>query len=387
MLTALDSRDAHELGERLRIARSNAGLTQEEAAERLGLARTTLVAIEKGQRRIRAEELREIAHCYNLSVNALLRPSAVHVDLLPRFRALPGAGKNPAAGAAILLNELVAAEVELEHMLGQKLRPNYPPERPILPGDVREQAEEAATEVRHRLGIGLAPIIDIISLLELEVGMRVFIRPLSSGSISGLFVYDDDLGASVLLNQNHPRRRRALTAAHELGHLVSVRREPDIVDLEIEPRSREERFAKAFSVAFMMPAAAVRRRFHDILREAGRFSPRHLVLLAHAYNVTEEPMCRRLEELDLLPGGTWESLRDRKFSAEAIRRLIGDEPREREMIIPPRLWCLASEAYRRELLSEGQLARMLHMDRVEVRAMLGALDAEGANDLRTLSPN
>ena len=46
-----------ELGEQLRGARSGANLTQDAAAASLGMARTTLVAIEKGQRSVRAEEL------------------------------------------------------------------------------------------------------------------------------------------------------------------------------------------------------------------------------------------------------------------------------------------------------------------------------------------
>jgi len=46
-----------------------------------------------------------------------------------------------------------------------------------------------------------------------------------------------------------------------------------------------------------MPAAAIRRRFEDLRRDAGRFSPRHLILLAHQFNVSEEALCRRLEEL------------------------------------------------------------------------------------------
>jgi len=37
---------------------------------------------------------------------------------------------------------------------------------------------------------------------------------------------------------------------------------------------------------------------------------------------------------------------------------------------------LAAEAYRRDLLTEGQLAQMLHMDRVEVRNMVDTLGAE-----------
>jgi Zn-dependent peptidase ImmA (M78 family)/DNA-binding XRE family transcriptional regulator len=386
MLSELEARDPRELGERLRAARSKAGLTQEEAARALDLARTTVVALEKGQRRVRPEEFRAMAELYHQSVNALLRPGAVHVDLAPRFRALAGASESPAAEATRLLGDLASAEVELERLVGQPLRPNYPPERPILPGDVREQAEDAAAELRHRLGLGSAPIADVVSLLELELGIRVFVRPLPSGSISGLFVYDDDLGACVLLNRNHPRTRRALTAAHELGHLVSARRQPGVVDLASGPQSREEKYATAFGLAFMMPGPLVRQRYWEFRRETGRFSPRHLILMAHAFHVSVEAMCRRLEGFGLVPSGTWDSLKDRGFTGEAVRQVLGDGPETEERpVVPPRLWLLAAGAYQRGLLSEGQLARMLHMDRVEVREMLDALGAEEDDDLDAIA--
>ena len=43
--------------------------------------------------------------------------------------------------------------------------------------------------------------------LEMELGVRVYVRRLD-GRISGLFAYDDGLGACMLLNANHPRDRR-----------------------------------------------------------------------------------------------------------------------------------------------------------------------------------
>jgi hypothetical protein len=42
-----------------------------------------------------------------------------------------------------------------------------------------------------------------------------------------------------------------------------------------------------------------------------------------------------------------------------------------------RLNLLASEAHRQGLLSEGQLARLLHLDRVELREILGSLSPDG----------
>ena len=88
MTNLLDRIDPIQLGERLRNARARAGLTQQDAAEKLGMARTTLITLEKGQRRVRSEELKDMAEVYGCSVNALLRPHSVSVSLVPRFRSI-----------------------------------------------------------------------------------------------------------------------------------------------------------------------------------------------------------------------------------------------------------------------------------------------------------
>jgi Zn-dependent peptidase ImmA (M78 family)/DNA-binding XRE family transcriptional regulator len=383
MNSVLDSQNPVELGDRLRYARAQAGLTQAQAASALQVARTTLIALEKGQRRVRADELRAMSDIYGAPVSSLLRESAVHVELSPRFRALSEKEDEDANQAARLLNDLTAGELELERLTGRKLKTNYPPERPILPGDVKEQAEDLAMELRHRLGLGLAPIVDIVTLLEVEIGMRVFVRPLDS-KISGLFIYDDEAGACMLLNRSHPRERRAMTAAHEFGHLVSSRRQPDILD-DCSPQSREEKFATAFGLSFMAPAPTVRRLFQEYRQESGRFSPRHLILMAHSLNLSQEGICRRLEDLKLLPAGTWESLRDRGFSGELVRQILGDRPRDDEVVVPPRLWMLAAEAYSRELLTEGQLAQLLRIDRPELRRILDMLGSSDDHDLESLA--
>ncbi len=82
--------------------------------------------------------------------------------------------------------------------------------------------------------------------------------------------------------------------------------------------------------------------------------------------------------------GMWESLRERGFSGELVRDVLGDKARVQESVAP-RIWYLAAEAYCRDLLSEGQIAKKLGMDRVDVRAMLDdtvleGLEAEALND-------
>ena len=53
-----------ELGERLKNARETAKITQADAAAAVPMSRTTLVAIEKGERRVRIEELQALMQKY-----------------------------------------------------------------------------------------------------------------------------------------------------------------------------------------------------------------------------------------------------------------------------------------------------------------------------------
>lgn len=86
---------AQEIGRRLRVSRGNAGVRQEDAARVIGVSRPTLVAIEQGKRRPRIQEIMKLAEIYDVSTNALLRPEAVHTDIIARFRRAYGLKKQP----------------------------------------------------------------------------------------------------------------------------------------------------------------------------------------------------------------------------------------------------------------------------------------------------
>ncbi len=378
---SLDGLNIVEIGERLRIAREDTGKTQAGVADAINVARTTLVAIEKGQRRVRMDELQKLARLYKTSINVLLRREAIYVDLVPRFRKMDTSGEDAADEAARLLADLVKAEVELENLLGVKRARNYPPERPILPGNVRTQAENDATELRHWLGLGLAPVRELVTLMELEMGVRVYIRPLQDAQISGLFAYDEKLGACMLLNAKHPLERRTQTLAHEFGHFISTRQNPDVLHENEPENSREERYANTFGRAFLTPARAVMQKFKEITAGSTRLTRRHVILLAHTFGVSREAIVRRLEELGLTKPGTWDWFQENgSITNEQAQQVLGDllvvDTEQRPTTF--RLNMLAAEAWRQELLSEGQLARLLHLDRVELREILDDAEIEGS---------
>ena len=66
--------DSLFLGDILRKARENCDYTQEEIADHLGLGRDAIIRIEKGTRKISAEELHDLVTLYNLDIEDLLNP-------------------------------------------------------------------------------------------------------------------------------------------------------------------------------------------------------------------------------------------------------------------------------------------------------------------------
>lgn len=381
------------IGERLRLAREKAKFTQVDAAKAIDVARTTLVAIEQGQRRIKIDELQKLAALYDTSANAILRQEAVHLDLVPRFRRLPESADSATDAASQLLNDLVSAEVELENALGVRRAKNYPPERPLLPGDVRLQAEQDAQELRDWLGLGPGPVLDIVSLLDLQLGIRVYVRRLDA-KVSGLYAYDDVAGACILLNANHPIERLMQSAGHELGHFTSTRKQAEVLTVGEKFQSRDERYAHAYGRCFSMPARAVRQRFAEITAGHSHLTRRHIILLAHSFGVSREAMVRRLEELSLAKDGTWDWFeKNGGITDEQARQVLGEIPRrdshvtQSQGLVPQRLALLAREAWKRDLYSEGQLSRLLKLDRHEIRELLDGAESEEseANELVKLS--
>ena len=378
-----------ELGERLRSARETANLTQDVAAKAAGLSRTTLVAIEKGHRAAKLMELQDLCRSYGVSVNSILRRESVHVDLVPRFRTLAETGEPCIDTAARLLNDLVKAEVELENILGVQKTYNYPAEKSILAGDVRQQAEQDALNLRNWLGLGDGPIRDLYVILELQLGIRVYTRKLD-GKVSGLFAYDDAVGACMLINSTHRRDGRNQTGSHELGHFIATRRRPEIYQDEMYDNSREERYANAFARAFMTPTRTVMEKFKEVTIGSSHLTRRHIILLANFFSVSRQAMVMRLEELGLTKKGTWDWFQDNGgITDEQVRQVLGEDGNEFPAVQPQqssRLYLLAIEAWKRDLLSEGQMSDLLKLSREMVRELLDEAQEDEVDDLFKL-PN
>ena len=225
-----------------------------------------------------------------------------------------------------------------------------------------------AQELRDWLGLGSGPIADIFTLIELDLGIRLYQRRLSSGSkVAGLFTFDPEVGACILLNANHPLERREQSAVHELGHFYGTRRTPEVLEEDERFKSREEKYANFFGRSFISPRKSFEESFRQLTAGAEKLTRRHVILLAHQYHISREACVRRLEELDLVKKGTWDwfDMNGGIKDTHAIE-VLGDaafrpDPTKGEanLKLSHRMSLMAYEVWTRDLLSEGQLAELL----------------------------
>jgi Zn-dependent peptidase ImmA (M78 family)/DNA-binding XRE family transcriptional regulator len=392
----LEQLDPRILGARLQDARRARGLTQQAVADLLGIARTTLVAMEKGERRVLPDELIRLAEIYARPVSELVARQVVVEGFVPQFRASwkdvftedPELEKS-----ASELQRLAEDYLELEKLCDMPIVRAYPPPYGISGASTEQIAEEIAISERNRLGIGDGPVSNLRERLENDIGLRIFYFPMAS-KIAGLFAYNDVLGGCIGINSGHPRDRRHWSLAHECGHFLTGRYQSEITFLSEKKRATvRERFADSFAKYFLMPASGLNRRFTEMHRSSeGGITLAHVCTLADLYQVSVQAMVLRLEELGRLPSGVWERLEAQGFKVRSAQQLLGiDANPPIQHLLPQRYVDLAIMAYRGGKLSEGQLARLLRTDRVAARMQVEKtthrFNEEGDEDFTSIELN
>jgi Zn-dependent peptidase ImmA (M78 family)/DNA-binding XRE family transcriptional regulator len=363
-MNILESLNPNELGRELQNARKKRGLTQEEAAKIIEVARTTLTAIEKGERRVQAHELFKLARAYGRQVSDFVRPRPQLSPFQVQFRgpSQPDTqALNEITADVARFEELCRKYLELEKITDSPFLQNYPPE---YKGARTEQgAESLAITERNRLGFGDGPLPALRDVLELEVGLRIFCFSIAD-KYSEIYHYDEQLGGCLVFNSNHPEERRRWSLAHGYAHFLCDRgRDATYVEGTYQRIPENERFADSFAGFFLMPSSSVSRRYNDIKNQKNKMTPAGLCTLAYYYGVSVEAMAARLEDVKLLPTGTWKKLIASGFKVrEAQKQLNLDKIPARDQLLPTRYQNLAVDAFDRGLVTEGQFARFLEVD-------------------------
>jgi Zn-dependent peptidase ImmA (M78 family)/transcriptional regulator with XRE-family HTH domain len=381
----LEKLDPKIVGERLKSARRACGFTQEEVAARLGFARTTVVAIEKAERRVAPDELLALSACYGRSVSELVKQSSFTEALAPRFRAaFPNSQLErsfPEDQLWRVCDELESRTedyLELEQMCSVALTRDYPQQYPLEPSRINPEqlAEDVAHDERNRLGLGDAPMSDLRALLEEAVGLRIFFYDMPS-SVAGIFGYNDRIGGCVGINVKQPWHRGNWSLAHEYAHFLTTRYSADVDVLSGRwGKQRSERFADSFAANFLMPRSGVNRRLSEVkMARKERVTIADLVTLADYFGVSLQAMCLRLEGLKRLQSGSWDRLKSGGLKPDKARQTLGLlRPERKHSEWPVRYLLLAKAAFEKGELSESQLAKKLRADLLSARETMEELD-------------
>ena len=373
--------NAFELGRKLQSLRRLHGLTQMDVAKSLGISRPSVSAIESGQRRLDSRLIHSLARAYRARIADLVREAAPTVDLQAQFRLpadAPGTEREELERAITALQVLASNYLRLEELLDSPLRSTPVPLYTYEATRIEQDAESVAEAERRRLGLGDGAALKLRELLEREAGLRIFVLSMPSG-IAGLYGLSSEAGPCVATNSKHPAVRQRWSLAHEFGHCVTRLDRPEITRLSGYVRLPEqERFADRFASAFLLPASGLERRIRDLEAQDRSVTIADLLFIADEYEVSLQALALRLEDLRILPSGSWDKLTHSGANIQAASRMLGIRTSAADTrTLPRRFVFLALEAYDRELLTERELADLLDQDRLTVRAIIEQLTAQG----------
>lgn len=382
---------AEELGRRLKTARENAGLTQQQVAEAVRIPRTAVVQIEGGKRAVSSLELEKLARLFGRGIEEFVSESPFAEDpVAVLLRAVPGvANEERLASDLRRFANLAREATQLEELLGIQMTRSTPPQYDVRPASARweavRQGKTLAIEERKRIGLGDSPVWEIAEIIRSQ-GVRATESAMPA-DISGLFFHRPDTGAVIVVNGGDVLPRRLFSYAHEYCHSLADRERAGTVSRRENSEDLTEVRANAFAAHFLIPEGGVKaflrgvlgkgeptRQNQEIFGEGvepvavqGRARPgsqeiqvHDVVRLAHHFGVSYDAALFQLLNLNLLTRDRFESLRSQSPLAKSLKRALqlSDDENGQHWSLAEQIISLALEAHRRGLISRRKVLEL-----------------------------
>ncbi|OLP15947.1 hypothetical protein BST81_23780 [Leptolyngbya sp. 'hensonii'] len=382
----------HEaIGERLKEARKNVRLSQEEAAQAVGLDRTAIVKIEKGARTVTGVELLLLARLYRRDPAEFLVEQPLQEDPITTLGRIQGNAPLEWSKEVSHNIEILKEAVRLREALGDQIHafpPIYQLPAPNSYEEAIEQGKEIAVLERKRLKLGSGPISDIVSLIASQ-GIWTAAVPFPD-DVSGLFIAHDKYGLAIFIHEGQALVRQRFSYAHEYAHALvdRNRREPEPTSTKNRNDFIEKR-ANAFASEFLIPAAGVYETLerkqkgrpsrasswiwdaatneaihHDIRHDgnAHKISVHDVALLAHEYIVSYDVAAIRLRDINAISKSQLDTLLEQREKGKQLLKSLKlfdlfseeKEAQDDQPYLMRQLVILGIEAFRRGKISAGR---------------------------------
>jgi Zn-dependent peptidase ImmA (M78 family)/transcriptional regulator with XRE-family HTH domain len=286
---------------RLLQAREAVGFSLSAAAKKLGFRNyQTLSNIEKGGRKVNANELSAMARLYGRSLDYFFE-SDISPDPEPLWR------KSPDVGAVRLQRRqreflsFMEKYSDMEKLLRLKqkwmdIQENY------TKADFSRWglglADQIASDIGRRLDLGSRPAFNLLNVVENSLRIKVLHLELGRG-LSGASVVDRKLGVGILINSSEAPWRRNFDLAHELFHIATWNTftHNEVGDGTVT--TKPEAYANAFAANLLLPEGHLRKELQEISTH-GKIRIADIIELAKDFGVSTDAVLWRLVNLNVL---------------------------------------------------------------------------------------
>lgn len=231
-------------GKCIKLARESRGLSQSKLSELLGVTQATLSRFEKGVLTVTPEAVSKMANVLNYPASFFEKDICIvgETSLFYRKRA-----SMTVKDLSILESKISILSKGIDELMESI---NIPELRiPSVEPSVDNSPQEIAYKVRNFLGVPAGPIDKIVSLLEKNGVIVMFLNVDDMEKFDGLTMFTMNQAPVIWINRNIPNDRKRFSLAHELGHLVMHLRSDNLEKSE----EQKELEANEFAGEFLMP--------------------------------------------------------------------------------------------------------------------------------------
>jgi Zn-dependent peptidase ImmA (M78 family)/DNA-binding XRE family transcriptional regulator len=367
----------------LRSGRERAGLSQQAAAEAVGINGTLLGCYEAGRRQPPLGVAAALARLYGTSIEALAageegdEPGTGVSGIL--LRAAPRELAERARAGLRLFELRLAEYVELAREMNTALA--GPGSSPLAPARTvgAKEAAWAARELRRHLNLGSGALADPFGVLDEQV--LAWRLPLGE-DLDGFFYNHPKAGFCVAVNSEMTLGRQVFTLAHELAHAcLHSKDHTAVVCMPGGDRGRE-RFADAFAGEFLVPGDELRRVTGELSVFSELANPALIVHLQRRFGVSFAILRLRLLQEKLITAGEYDALAETSPSRLAQALGYPDDAGGLHPLAaqPARVLLLVRAALERSAITPGDAAEILGTGTEEVRQLLAAGEPRDLED-------
>ena len=274
---------AMTIGERIKVARINAGLSQQKVADKLGITKMAISKYETGLVIPNSKVLIQLADLFSVGIDFFFRSATVHLQE-PSYRCRRTLGAKDEKKILGKTADWLERYLAVEEITGEPKLLDLPD-----PNNCRisslEEIENIARNLREEWDLGLDPIENLMEILE-QHGIKVGVID-APEKFDALTLWYNDKCPVIIINKTFPGDRQRFNLAHELGHLV----------LNIDEGIKEEDAANRFAGAFLVPKEMV---IIELGSRRHTLDFRELRLLKQKYRMSMYAWVHRAQDLGII---------------------------------------------------------------------------------------